>query len=649
MALGDPVPRYRIADLVIDVGRRSVRRGTSQIHLSKLSFDVFRALIEAAPNVVSNDELSRAVWKDVVVGPESVTQRVKLLRDALGDNHATPRYIVGLRGQGYRVLPEVTVDSAMPGPAPPEARESDSRGTRYRSRAIVLATIGVAIALAYVAVTRFRIAYQGPISRSAATSAAVGPRASTPPTTSATPAGDAFSPPPHSIAVLPFLNMSGDVSQEYLSDGFSEELLNSLSRINGLQVAARTSSFYFKGEHAELSTIARKLNVASVLEGSVRRSGHKIRVTVQLNNALTGFHLWSQTYDRDLDDIFKIQDDIASAVVKALKSSLLDGGSKDGPGTRSSGAYALYLQGRFYANRATVTDTKKGLDFLRQAVRLDPEFAPAWAALSRYYSNSNIVDWGLLKQQQARELALQAAERALALDPKLPEAHIALGKVRLWVDWDWAAADAEMTQARALDPANADALNWGGIVAQTLGRPDEARRLQQQAIAQDPLNAWNYASVAETYWCLGRLAEAKAALRKALDLNPALPDAHAAIGQLMLLQGEDPAAALAEIGREPDASSREWSLPFAYHVLGRTLDANAALAEMEQKHAGDQAYGIAELHAYRGEDDQAFAWLERAYRQRDSSLSDIKFDPSLNNLRGDPRYTALLHKMNLPE
>jgi TolB-like protein/Tfp pilus assembly protein PilF len=517
-------------------------------------------------------------------------------------------------------------------PQPPVAAKPKQR----LSRPVIALSAVLALGLAYFAVDKLWMLKHAAGER---------PVAALTPETS--PAAPAISD--KSVAVLPFLDMSEKKDQEYFSDGLSEELIDMLTKIPELRVPARTSSFYFKGKQATVHDIAKALGVANVLEGSVRKSGNTLRITAQLIRVDNGYHVWSETYDRKLHDIFKIQDDIASAVVKALKSSLLDGGSKHGPVTRNSAAYALYLQGRFYGYRQGVADTQKALDFLQQAVRLDPEFAAAWAELSRLCSNSTVVDFGLLKQQQARELALQAAERALALDPKLPEAHIALGKIRLWFDWDWAAADAEMTQARSLDPANADALNWGGLVAQTLGRLDEARRLSQQAIAQDPLNAYYHASIAETYWYLGRMAEAKVAYRKALDLNPALPGVHADFAVLRLLEGEDPAAALAEIGRELDPSSREWSLAFAYHVLGRTLDANAALAEMEQKHAGDQAYGIAELHAYRGEVDQAFAWLERAYRQRDAGLTDIKGDPNLKNLRGDPRYKAFLRKMNLPE
>lgn len=450
-----------------------------------------------------------------------------------------------------------------------------------------------------------------------------------------------------SIAVLPFTDMSEKKDQEYFSDGLSEELLNLLSKVPELHVAARTSAFSFKGQSDDIPTIARKLLVAYVLEGSVRKSGNHLRVTAQLVRAKNGYQVWSETYDRQLVDVFKVQDEIAGSVVTALKVSLLGGAQPHAAATKDTTAYTLLLEARFFANRDTNEDTRKCIEYLEEAVRLDPTYAPVWAYLSRTLSTA--ASEGVIPRQPGRERALRAAERALAIDPTLGSAHLAIGKIRLMFDWDWAAADSEIKQARELNPGDSDALVWAGIFAKAVGRLGDALPLYQQAIALDPVNPRHYVTIANAYYEMGRFSDAASAARKALELSPAMPGVGGFLGLLQLRSGAEPAAALAEIDRDTDQENREICRALAYHLLGRKVDADAALARVEETYAASSPYAIALIHAERREIDQAFHWLDRAYEQHDDFVLELKVDPGLTNLRDDPRYRLLLHKLKLPE
>jgi TolB-like protein/Flp pilus assembly protein TadD len=464
-------------------------------------------------------------------------------------------------------------------------------------------------------------------------------------TPAAAPAGSSISE--QSVAVLPFVDMSEKKDQEYFADGMAEEIIDLLAKVPNLRVPARTSSFYFKGKPTKVTEIARELGVAHVLEGSIRRSGNQIRVTAQLNRADNGYHLWSETYDRKLDDIFKVQDEIAGGVVKALKVSLLIDALPRATPTSNTEAYTLYLQAISIAKHPTRLGISKAVDYLQQAVKLDAKFAPAWSILSRLLVDE-VTKFGVLPREQLREQALRAAQTAVGLDLKLPEAHIAIGKILYQLDWDWSAAEAEFGKARELDPGDGDALRWSGYVATTLGRLDDGLRLAQQSIALDPLYEYNYVGAAKVYLALGRIHEAEAAYRKAIDLNPADAIPHIGLADTFLVRGE-PAPALAEMQQVSLDDGQTIGLAIIYHAMGRKRESDAAMVEAEMKHAKDNIIGIAAAHAYRGENDQAFAWLDRAYQERDTRIVGIKTDPYLKSLVADPRYKALLRKMNLPE
>ena len=676
MPPGDSLSRYRIADLAIDVGRRSVRRGGSEIHLSRLSFDVLCTLLDAAPNVVSNDELTRTAWKGVVVGPESVTQRVKLLRDALGDDATAPRYIAGLRGHGYRIVPEVTLDfrasepvppprdSHEPGPAPPR-RESvapgpaplDTRGsalarTPLLRAAIFLAAAALAVALTYLAVEGARRARQGPAQAAPAPSIASS-LAAPPAAASAPPPGQVFSPPPHSVAILPFLNMSGDPRQEYFSDGLTEELLNSLSRINQLQVAARTSAFYFKGKDADIASVARKLNVRAVLEGSVRRSGRTIRVTAQLNDAVTGFHLWSQTYDRDLGDVLKVQTEIADAVTTALKVNLLGDitATIEAGGTHNSAAFDAYLRASkvYWTMRVDKDgdkDVQTAISSYTDAIRLDPDYALAWAARSMAVLKATDFASTMSAVRTGFDKAQADASKAIALAPDLSEGHLALAVVYV-SKLEFTAASKEYERAVALGPGNVRALKDYGSFAIEMGRGDSGLTALRRAVALDPLNRHVHMALGDGLVSLRRYAEALTAYKESETLYPARPGSLAGtIGITYYLLGDFESARSACESR-PDPYVTPYCLAMTYNKLGRHVDAETMLAKIRVLEGDTGAVEYSQVYAQWGDTARALDWLEAAMRLREPDLLELR-DPLFDPLRNEPRFQAIERELKFP-
>jgi serine/threonine-protein kinase len=450
-----------------------------------------------------------------------------------------------------------------------------------------------------------------------------------------------------SIAVLPFANIGGDKDNEYFSDGLAEELLNALARVPQLRVTGRTSSFRFKDRKEDLREIGRMLNASTLLEGSVRKAGTRVRIVAQLVNADDGYQLWAQSYDAELDDIFAVQDGIARSVAGALKVVLLAPGN-GGPATARKGnseAYNLYLQGRYFAARASEKDLARAGSSYERALKLDPLDARAWVGLARVHDTQ--AGWGYIPLEEGVRKARQEVEKALELDPHLSEAYVALGELRRAFDWDWAGADAAFKRAYELEPGSARVVRASSLLAGTFGRFDEALERDESAVALDPLDAATHTVMGVHAWRARSLPDAEAALRKAVELQPDFPGGHMRIGRVYLTQS-NPVAALAEMEREKEPFFRLYGVALAYHALGRSREADAALADLIQNHGGDSAYQIAEVHAFRGELEEAFAWLERAYAQKDPGLPVMLVgDPLLDRLKPDPRYEAFLRKMRL--
>jgi TolB-like protein/class 3 adenylate cyclase len=463
-------------------------------------------------------------------------------------------------------------------------------------------------------------------------------------------------PPAPSIAVLPFVNLGRDEENEYFADGLADELLNVLVKIRGLRVASRTSAFYFKGKDVDIPTIARKLNVATVLEGSVRRSGQRVRIAAQLIDAATDVHLFSEIYDRTLDDIFAVQSDIANAVVSELRGALL--GEREVARTSSDvvaevqaatrgrthdgDAYRLYLQGRFYVFRITEADVARGVGFFRQALDRDPAFAIAWAGLSRAYHEQAGRGWQPVAE--GMEQARAAARRALELDPELPEGHIALGWVLADYVWVWARAKAELDRALELAPGDGDVQRASASLAMQLGRLDEAIGLARRAVVLDPLSKPAHVVLGDCCMRAGRLDDAVASLQVALDLAPNAGITHYILSCARLLQGRADDA-LHEAEREAIPYLRWLCIALAQHTRGDAAASDAALRRLIDEGGPAVAFQIAAAHAWRGEVDAAFGWLDRAYRERDPGLSESVAYPLLRALHDDPRWLALMRKM----
>ena len=461
-----------------------------------------------------------------------------------------------------------------------------------------------------------------------------------------------------SIAVLPFVNMSRDEENEYFADGLSEELLNVLAKIRGLRVASRTSAFSFKGKDVDIPTVARKLNVATVLEGSVRKSGKRVRITAQLIEVASDSHLWSETYDRELDDIFVVQDDIAQSVVKELRTALL-GERAEAPAaaiaaavvhkaasgrTDNAEAFQLYLQGKFFGERVTQSDTDKAIALFERALALDPDFALAWAGLSRVHQTQ--AGFGFAPIDKGYERGRDAAQHALRLAPDLAEGHVALGLILEVYDWNWTAADAAFRRALELAPGDANALHAAAGLERILGRFDKAVDLVARSIALDPLSSRAQRQAGLIYVIADRPDDAAAAFQLALDLNPSGGLNHGFLAIARLLQGraED---ALRIAAAETHDVFRSLALAMIQHTLGHAAESDAALATLSDRFGWTAAYQVAETHGYRGEVDKAFEWLERAYAQRDPGVIYTATDPLLRSLRADPRWPAFLRKINL--
>jgi TolB-like protein/Flp pilus assembly protein TadD len=444
-----------------------------------------------------------------------------------------------------------------------------------------------------------------------------------------------------SIAVLPFVDMSEKKDQEYFSDGLTEELIDLLAKTSGLEVIARTSSFYFKGRQATIGEIAKTLNVANVMEGSVRKAGTTIRVTAQLIRASDGVHIWSETYDRDLKDVFKVQDEIALGVVEKLKLTLLPAATATSARTVNAEAHSLYLQGRYFKDRDTPEDLAKANDCFERALALDAGYAPAWAgiatvAIRRAANGSLTLD---------KELAItrEAASKAIELDPKNGEAYAALGLVHMMAH-EWAQADATLASAREIDPTDSSVFMSSAVLARAIGRDDDAIALFRQALEHDPLNLLARRYLARTLSFAGRLDEAETEIRQVLDTNPAQPGGHYDLGRILLAKGQSDAAGAA-FEAETDASWKGIGLPIGYHAQRRSAEADAALATLVRNSSGAE-FQVAETCAYFGETDQAFKWLDAAV-DRDLGIIWLHNDPLFKGLTSDPRYAAVLRKLKM--
>jgi len=446
-----------------------------------------------------------------------------------------------------------------------------------------------------------------------------------------------------SIAVLPFVNMSDDKANEYFSDGLSEELLNVLAKIPQLHVAGRTSSFQFKGTNDDLRLIGQKLNVTNVLEGSVRQSGARLRITAQLIDTESGYHLWSNTYDREITDIFAIQDEIAANVVDALRVTLLGEEAVVNHGTDNLEAYNLFLQARYFWDQTTAVSYDKAEEALRQAIVLDPEYAQAYARLAGVYQQkiSGFVGDGTEDFIAGFEVVHEYADKALALDPTLADALMAKGLAISAGDWDYPTADEYFSEALKLTPNHIDVLSWIGSMRTSQARYDEAIAIYERVLLLDPLSISTHRDLGDAYVAARRLDDALEIYGKALRLQPDTARIHGRIASIFIMRGEYEAAA-EQVRLEPVAWNREMK---AIMVNSRGQDSaafQAAAKAYEEQYGLSNSYQLAEIYGYVGDLENTFKWLEMSHEVHDPGMTWLQVSLFLDSARSDPRWPAMV-------
>jgi len=646
---------YEFGAFSVDPEERLLTRDGTALSLTPKVFDTLLYLVRNPGRILTKDELLKEIWPDTFVEEVNLAVNISTLRKALGENPQDGRYIVTVAGRGYRFVADVrqiatqrknertlreTLELAPAGldlqkskepssPEAPEMCETNDTGEslvkplnpeRSNHAGWILAVFCV---LAAAAIGGYF--WIGRTTPGASPAKAV------------------------SIAVLPFADLSPGKDQEFFSDGLAEELINDLAKVPSMRVTARSSSFQFKGKNEDLRVVARKLGVGNILEGSVQRDGDRIRIMAELIKADDGFQLWSATYDRKMEDVFNVQDEIARSTTEALKVKLVGASIGDVISTErapKSEAYQAYLQAQsFFGSGEDKGNLERAFASANEAIKLDPNYASAWAMRSYVRLMMAASDATDMPDGYAR--AREDAQHAIALDPKLATGYLALGWVQMMYDWDWQQAEASLKKAAEFEPGSVEVLRYRSSLLRTQGRLDEAIELYRQVIARDPLKARSYASLGSQLYFAGRYDEANAMLQKALELNPQKGAGHLNRGRILLAQGR-PQQALAEMQQETDEDLKLVGEALAYHSLGRSQDSDSALQKLIATGPQEEAYQIASVYAFRGESDKAFEWLDRAYRQRDVSMMFVKIDPLLKSLRQDPRYADLLKKMHLP-
>jgi TolB-like protein/DNA-binding winged helix-turn-helix (wHTH) protein/Tfp pilus assembly protein PilF len=642
----------RIGDVRVDPTLDEICKDGKITKLEPRTMRLLVCLAQHPGEVLSVEQLLTEVWRDVVVGQDSVYQAVAGLRRILGDDPKAPVYIANVMRRGYRLvapvatwsepplnlsspslaleapalsktvpvadppLPDGTSPQQPPIPLPLEVGRAPRRAWPIRRWS--LATV-ILLALALGAVLGRQVW------KATHASAVVADK---------------------SVAVLPFLDLSEKHDEEYFADGMSEELIDVLARVPDLRVPARTSSFYFKGKQATLPDIAKALGVSHVLEGSVRKSGDTLRITAQLIRVETGYHEWSETFDRPVADVFKVQDEIASEVVRVLKISLLGMHRAPAP-TANGAAYALYLRARALELGGNPDDYLLAEKYIQQSLALDPTFAPAWADLAQII----VADEGWSSRDsylQACARGRKAIDEALKLSTAISDSHRVLANVLYNCDWNWTGAEDEYQRALALDPGNADTLRQYAVLAWSIRRPQQATDLAQKAVLRDPLDSWNYHTLALAQNEAGHIEDSIASWRKALDLDPTVGLFIAVLANAYLADGK-PAEALSTIEEDPIDQDKQMNLPFIYEALGRKEDATRAIVSFEEHYGAQDPLSLGEFYACRHDVNRAIGFLQRAvdmhYLLTDVANRQACYQP----LEGDPRYRELLRKMHLSE
>jgi TolB-like protein/DNA-binding winged helix-turn-helix (wHTH) protein/Tfp pilus assembly protein PilF len=614
------VVAYAFGDFRLDVRRRRLLRANEPVPLPPKAIETLLALIEHRDRVVEKDELMHRLWSDTVVEEANLSQHVFTIRKALGEKPGEHRFIATAARRGYqfvaKVRPEEEIEAAAPELVRPARVPPPSLGRPGISLAAV-AVIGVAIA-GWTLWVRGTATSQEPI---------------------------------RAIAVLPFQNISGDAAQDYFADGITDAITTDLASVGGLRVVSRHSAMRFRNSKDSLASIGRQLGAEAIVQGTIARGGGRIRLTAQLVDVRTDVHLWAGSFDRRLGDVLMLQGELARAVARAVDVTLQEPERADLADRRpiDPEAYDLYLRGRRLFGQRSEQALRKSLEYYEQAIAREPTFANAHAGLAL-----TRVPLGLAYDppEKARQSIRAAAERALATDPGNIDAHLALISVTMDLEFDWKQSEQGYKGVIARSPSSAQARQWYGYLLAALGRYDEALVERERAVALDPLSSSYTTSLADTLALLGRPHDAMARYRQTLDLDPGFLRAHMGVAALHLARG-DRASAVSQLehaarvaGEDPLITA---PLGHAYGLAGRRDAAHAILGRLtaRAKAAYLSPVLLAQIHAGLDDRDLAMRELEEAYRQRSPLLVSAAIDPFLRPLHGDPRFEALLRRMDL--
>ncbi len=601
----------RFGPFEVDLKAGELSKDGRKRRLQEKPFRVFEALLERPGDVVTREELRQRLWpSDTFVDFDNgLNNSVNKLRTALGDAASAPLFVETVGRRGYRFIGAI-----QPPDEPVRLVEAEPRSIPRRSwRVAVIGTVAAAIVVTTVLV------------RSSRESSATVPTVA-------------------SLAVLPLQSLSDDPEQEYFSDGMSDALITHLAGIRALRVISRQSTIRLKKSNKPMPELGRELGVDAIVEGTVLRTGNRVRISAQLVHAPTDRHLWSQEYERDLSDVIELQAEIARAVAREIHVALrpeealrFESNAKVAPA-----AYHAYLRGRYLWNRRTEEGLRRSLDYFAQAIALDPKFAVVHAAMAETYGPLGYM--GFVRPDESTPRMKAAALKAIELDPNLAEGWTALGACAAFHEWEWAAAEKYFKRALEANPNYATTYMWYGLLLENTGRQDENVAMRRRALTLNPLSPAAGAALGSALAHAGRLPDAVRQLRSVLELEPAFGQAHSFLGLAHLMS-----AGVHDAIAEFELAGRDGSLGHAYASVGRTAEARSVLSELRAASAERYVspYEFALVLAGLGDKSGALDWLERAYQTRAIKLSMVKIDPRFKPLHQETRFRALLSRMNL--
>ena len=606
----------------LDLRKAELRRQGVKVKLQEQPLKVLQLLLEKRGEIVTREQLRTHIWSDntFVEFDHGLYSAMARLREALGDSAESPRFIETVARRGYRFIAPVSVPQVAASP-PAEGGEAVSRRafSRKVATSVLLGLIGGTALLGITLGANIGNSREWLRRRS--------------------------NPKVRSLAVLPLENLSGDSAQEYFADGMTDELITQLAQLGSVRVTSRTSAMQYKGVRKPLRKIGDELSVDAVLEGSIVRSGQRVRITAQLIDTATDQHLWAQSYERDLGDVLVLQNEMAHAIAEEIRAKVAPNHeSQTAKNHRiDPGEQELYLQARYHLDKGDEAEIHKGIEYFQQALQRDPQDARSYAGLADSYLA--LTDY-YESPADTLTLAKQAAIKAVQLDDSLAETHEALGTVRFVYDWDWREADKELSRAIELNPSSADAHTWRGVFLSQMGRNDEAIRELQQAEKIDPLSLAVHMNAGWVYYVARKDALALQEWQKMLDLDANFAVTHGSIW-IAYLQQADVRKVLAHTTQSEDDTLKLAALSGSNAVSGNRAEAEHLLARLtliSQRHYVCP-YEMATAHAVLGDKDEAMNWLRRGFRERSSCMVDLKTDPRLDSLRSDPRFDQLLQKV----